>query len=121
MREKVTTFGRRPRDVVPLMNSFVSVFHASNLDAQKGQSQSQAVATNSYCYIPGQYWQMLDYYDMAMDICTDYTDVRSIGVVATHPGMSLIELPAHCDTSAIDDRQHLSQHRRRLDAARVST
>ena len=64
--------------MAPNLNGFVSVFHAGSLGVQQRQSQPRRSAGNSYCYIPGQYWQTLDYYDMAMDICTDYSDVGSI-------------------------------------------
>ncbi|EXJ59362.1 uncharacterized protein A1O5_12243 [Cladophialophora psammophila CBS 110553] len=68
------------------MDSFISVFHASSLDTQYASSQastqshqpSQRPASNPYCYIPGQYWQTLDYYDMAMDICSDFSDLGQI-------------------------------------------
>ncbi|KIW26520.1 uncharacterized protein PV07_09607 [Cladophialophora immunda] len=86
MREK----SARPRAQAPQgahsMDSFISVFHASSLDTTQTPSlpqtqshqQSQQPANNPYCYIPGQYWESLDYYDMAMDICTDFSDLSQI-------------------------------------------
>ncbi|KIX06597.1 uncharacterized protein Z518_04573 [Rhinocladiella mackenziei CBS 650.93] len=50
------------------MDSFISCFHASSLSSTEPQPLTN---TNNYCYIPSQYWQTLDYYDMTMDICSD--------------------------------------------------
>jgi hypothetical protein len=81
MREKPNMPARRQsQQIASDMDNFVSVFHASSLRGSTQQPQPQpprGAASNSYCYIPGQYWQTLDYYDMAMDICTDYSDVSS--------------------------------------------
>ncbi|OAP55164.1 hypothetical protein AYL99_10864 [Fonsecaea erecta] len=68
------------------MENFISVFHASSPDTPQTPSQPQAQshqpsqrpASNSYFYVPGQYWESLDYYDMAMDICTDFSDLGQI-------------------------------------------
>ncbi|OAL34520.1 hypothetical protein AYO20_06150 [Fonsecaea nubica] len=80
----------RPRAQAPQgahgMASFISVFHASSLATPQEPSQPQNRATqqyqrpadNPYFYIPGQYWESLDYYDMAMDICTDFSDFSQI-------------------------------------------
>ena len=75
-REKSTKVGTSAREASTNMDNFVSVFHASSLEPQQTQSQPQPSMDNPYCYIPEQYWQTLDYYDMAMDICPEFPDVR---------------------------------------------
>ncbi|EXJ65279.1 hypothetical protein A1O7_01620 [Cladophialophora yegresii CBS 114405] len=75
MRENVTALGKGPEDAPPDMNSFVSVFHASSLYTQRAQPQQQRPDDNSHYYNPGHYWQTMDYYDVAMNICTDLTDL----------------------------------------------
>ncbi|KIX93983.1 uncharacterized protein Z520_10320 [Fonsecaea multimorphosa CBS 102226] len=103
MREKST----RPRPQAPQgarsMDSFISVFHAGSLDRPTPQTpsqpqtqshqQPQRPASNPYCYIPGQYWESLGYYDMAMDICTDFSDLSQINpsFVSNHKALSFAD------------------------------
>jgi hypothetical protein len=89
MREKATAPSKRAHDVAPNMNSLVSVFHAGSLNTQRAHPQPQRPENNPYCYIPGQYWQTLDYYAMEMDICTDFSDVRVMTLPGLWPGGTL--------------------------------
>ncbi|KAL2427125.1 hypothetical protein ABEF95_008901 [Exophiala dermatitidis] len=59
------------------MESLISCFHANSPHPQ----QQLSSRSPSYCYIPGQYWQTLDYYDMSTDIFS--SAIENSGVPAT--------------------------------------
>lgn len=104
MKEKALASRGPPRRPVPNMDSFISCFHASSLNSHQIPQPSQPPATNNYCYIPGQYWQTLDYYDMAMDICSDLSDVRPINQRLRDPRILsiLTEFAARANFPATD-------------------
>ncbi|EXJ79382.1 hypothetical protein A1O3_08884, partial [Capronia epimyces CBS 606.96] len=84
MKEKLSITGGKHGHSIANMDSLMPCFHPGNLPPQR----SQPPVSPTYSYIPGQYWQTLDYYNMTVGICsgmmTETTEVPQTFMSNSH-------------------------------------